>query len=382
MMKNNIYYFLVCLIILGCSKNKNNTKTLLFTGGFTNEKSGKGIHVYQFDEATGEAVLKHTVTNIINPSFLKLSKNGKVLYSVTDSQMDYNGKVAAFKVDAKNATTSLINIQDCAGLNPVHLDIDKTGTYLINSNYSDGSLSLFKIKNDGGLYKNSHVLQFKDSSIIKSRQKASHIHSANFSPDNNYVFAHDLGADKIRHFTLDKTSGKLKFKKDIKVKLGSGPRHFTFNPSGKFGYAINELSGKIDAYNYCNGELNFIEEYNTYQQQQDIYRAADIHISEDEKFLYVSNRGPEEDTIAIFSINKNTGKLKLVTHIPTNGKHPRNFVISPSGNFLLVANQFTNNIVVFKRNIKTGKLSKLPKEIIVDNPSSLQMYTYSNEDLK
>ena len=160
------------------------------------------------------------------------------------------------------------------------------------------------------------------------------------------------------------------------MKPGSGPRHFTFHPNGKFGYSIAELSGKISAYQYHNGNLEFIEDYMSYQQNQDIYGAADIHISPDGSFLYGSNRGPEEDSISIFSVNPDNGTLDLIGFEPTYGKHPRNFAIDPSGNFLLVANQFTDNIVIFRRNIKTGKLIKLPKEIYVDNPSSLQMRTY------
>jgi 6-phosphogluconolactonase (cycloisomerase 2 family) len=206
------------------------------------------------------------------------------------------------------------------------------------------------------------------------------MHSANFSPDNKYVFGHDLGADKIRGFQLVHNQGKVSLEnpQEIKVKSGSGPRHFAFYSNGKYGYLINELSGKIDAYKYSNGSLSFIEDYATYQQKQDIYRTADIHISSDGNFLYASNRGPEEDTIVVFSIDKNNGKLSLVEHINTGGEHPRNFAIDPSGNFLLVANMYSNNIVVFKRDLKTGKLTKLPEEIKVKNPSSIQMKLYDN----
>lgn len=376
MLKNRICFLLVSLFILGCTNTKNETKTLLFIGCFTDKKPGKGIHIYEFDEDLGKASLKYSVDSITNTSFLKISSDGKFLYSVVDSQMKYNGKIAAFKVDVSNSKINLLNMQDCGGLNPAHLEIDKTGNYLVNSNYSDGSLSLFKIKKDGSLEKNRQVLQFKDSSSIKSRQESSHIHSSNFSPDNKYVFAHDLGADKIRSFEFDISNEKLQNQQEIKTKLGSGPRHFTFHPNGKFGYGINELSGKINSYKYDNGNLVFIEDYLSYQQKQEIYRAADIHISADGHFLYASNRGPKEDSIVVFSINKNNGKLRFVGHTSTFGNHPRNFAISPTGKFLLVANQFSNTIVIFKRDFKTGTLTKLPNEINVKSPSSIQMKTY------
>lgn len=120
------------------------------------------------------------------------------------------------------------------------------------------------------------------------------------------------------------------------------------------------------------GDLKFLEDYS---KQQNNYRSADIHISPDGKFLYATNRGPSEDSIVIFSINQDNGILKLVGRESTYGEHPRNFMIAASGKSLLVANQFTSNIVIFRRDLKTGELSKLPKEIMVGNPSSLQMRT-------
>ena len=376
MIKNSILFFITILFFCGCKTISKENKTLLFVGSFTDKKPGKGIHIYEFNEETGSATLRFTIDNITNTSFQKLSPDGNFLYSVVDSQMKYNGKIAAFKVDIDSVKIDLLNVQDCGGVNPAHLAIDKTGKYLINSNYSDGSLSLFRINSNGSLSKNLQTLKFKDSSIIKSRQNASHIHSSNFSPDNKYLFAHDLGADKIRKFTFNTSEEKLKNLQEIKVKLGSGPRHFTFHPNGKYGYGINELSGTIGAYQYKNGSLDFIEDYQTYQQKQDIYRAADIHISADGNFLYVSNREPKENSIVVFVINKENGKLQLIEHKDTGGIHPRNFAISPSGKFLLVANQFSNNIVIFKRDLKSGRLTKLTNQIIVNSPSSIQMKNY------
>ena len=376
MNRKTILFLCLTVFLFGCKAVQNKNKTLLFVGSFTDKKLGEGIHVYEFDTETGKAKLTYTLDSIINTSFQRLSPNGEFLYSVVESQMQKNGKVAAFKVDAINSKIDLLNVQDCGGINPAHLEIDKSGNYLVNSNYSDGSLSLFKINKDGSLGKTKQGLQFKDGSVIKNRQEASHIHSSNFSPDNKYLFAHDLGADKIRKFVFKHSTDSLMQHQPIKTKPGSGPRHFTFHPNGKFGYLVNELSGKIDAYYYENGSLDFTEDYVTYQQKQNIYRTADIHISPDGKFLYASNRGPKEDTIVIFSIDKNNGKLTLVKHVNTGGEHPRNFGIDPSGNFLLVANMHTNNVIVFKRDLKTGLLQKLPNEIKVKRPASIQINEY------
>ena len=269
---------LLIIVVFGCQTSTN--ETLLFVGSYTNKQPGEGIHVYQFNNETGESVLKYTLDSITNTSFLKLSDDGKYLYSVVESQMTHHGKVAAFKVDAIHQKIDLINMQDCGGLNPVHLQIDKTGNYLANSNYSDGSLSLFKINKDGSLNESSQVLKFKDSSIIKGPQDISHIHSSNFSPDNKYLFAQDLGADKIRRFSFtDRDKGILENEMDIKVKLGSGPRHFAFHPNGKYGYAIAVLSGDIIAFNYVNGNLNYIADYPSYEQKFDIISVSYTHLT-------------------------------------------------------------------------------------------------------
>lgn len=364
-------------MLIGCASKKETT--LLFVGSYTDKKPGKGISIYEFNNETGEAKLKFELDSLINSSFLRLSPDGKFLYSVIESQMPYHGKVAAFNIDSLQGKISLLNMQDCGGKNPVHLEIDKTGQYLINSNYTDPTLSLFKIKSDGSLNENSQTITFQGSSIIKDRQEAPHIHSSNFSPDGNYLFVHDLGTDKIRKFSfVENKNGDLGLQRDtsLNVKPGSGPRHFTFHPNGKYGYGLAELSGKVTAYKLVKDSLEFLEDYQANSKKKDVYRSADIHISPDGKFLYASNRGSDENNIAIFSINLMNGKLKLVGHQSTHGEHPRNFAIDPSGNFLLVANQLSDNIVIFRRDLKTGRLSKLPQELSLDTPSSLQMRTY------
>jgi len=374
----NILWFVIIVIMLVSCKTSKET-TFLLVGSYTDKKPGKGISIYEFNNKTGEAALKFQIDSIINSSYLRLSPNGKFLYAVMESQMPHHGKVAAFRIDSLQGKISLLNMQNCGGKNPVHLEIDKTGKYLINSNYTDPTLSLFKIKSDGSLNENSQTITFHGNSIIEGKQDTPHIHSSTFSPKGNYLFVHDLGTDKIRKFYAgENKNGDLSLQRDnpLDVKPGSGPRHFSFHPNGKYGYSIAELSGKVTAYKLEKDSLEFLEDYQANLKTQDIYRSADIHISPDGRFLYVSNRGLEENTIAIFSINLLDGKLKLVDHESSFGEHPRSFIIDPSGKFLLVANQFSDNIVVFRRNIKTGKLSKLPHELTIDNPSSLQMRTY------
>ncbi len=373
-------FIFVLLFFAGFAFGQKNTKTLLFVGTYTEGRPDKGIYVYEFNSQSGDLKYISDVDNIVNPSFLTVSPNGRFLYACTDSKLPQQGNVAAFKIDSLKAALSFINKQSSGGENPVYLQVHKNNTLLVNANYTAGNVSAYKINEDGSLNLCAQLVQFSDSSVNKSRQDKSHVHAAVFSPDNSFIFFPDLGADKIRTFQIDTGAVHPLIARDsldVKTIAGSGPRHFAFHPNTKFAYCIEELSACVSVYTCKNGKLDSIQRLFSYAEKWDAYGSADIHISPDGLFLYASNRGENENTLSIFSINQHSGQLKLLGHQSTFGIHPRNFVIDPSGQFLLVANLTSGNIVVFKRNMKTGLLRKTQKETKVPRPSCLQMRVYS-----
>jgi 6-phosphogluconolactonase len=381
--KTKTAYKLLLTLLLIYSQSKsygqNNSKTYLFIGTYTGGKPGFGIFIYEFNSKSGKLKKVSNTENIINPSFLTVSPNGCFLYACTDTKLSNAGSVTAFKIDSITGKLSLINKQPSGGENPVYLTVHKSNKFIVNGNYSGGNVSVFTTNEDGSINPYSQVIQFMDSSVNKTRQEKAHIHSTIFSPKNDFMFFPDLGSDKIRVFKFDTTDAKPLTSIDdylVNAVSGSGPRHFTFHPNSKFAYCIEELSGMVSVFAYNNGKLDSIQRIFSYSKTQDSYGSADIHISPDGLFLYTSNRWVGENTITIFSIGQNSGKLKLIGHQQTYGDHPRNFTIDPTGNFLLVANQVTNNIVVFKRNIKTGLLTKTENEIKIPGPSCLQMRKY------
>lgn len=354
-------------------------RTFLFVGTYTEGKPDKGIYIYEFDAESGKLEKTGNAENIINPSFLTISPNGKFLYACTETKLPGDGTVTAFKIDSINGNITFINKQLSGGANPVYLTVYRNNKFVVNGNYSGGNVSVFTTNDDGSLNPFTQLIQFQDSSINNLRQDKSHIHATVFSPDNNYIFFPDLGADKIRVFQFDSTNSKplvSAYSFLVNTAAGSGPRHLAFHPNNKYAYCIEELNGMVTAYSYNNGKLDTIQSIFSYSKTQESYGSADIHISPDGRFLYASNRWTDENTISIFSINLNNGQLTLIGHQPTYGDHPRNFTIDPSGNYLLVANQATNNIVVFKRDNETGLLSKTATEINVPNPSCLKMWEY------
>lgn len=370
-------YFLFCVYYfithIACAQTEKN---YLFIGTYTNQLPDTGIYVYEFNSQSGELKKVSQAQNITNPSYLTISPQGNFIYACTDTKMENSGTVTAFKFDSISGKLTFLNKQVSGGENPVYLTTDKNNAYVLVANYTAGRACVFKTNADGSLSSGIQLTSFGGSGPNKRRQDKSHVHAIVFSPDYKYVFLPDLGADKIRVCPFDgSVPGPLKNveKLDINTAPGSGPRHFTFHPNAKFAYCIEELSGNVTAYKYKNGKLDSIQHVFSYSKLQEEYSSADIHISSDGLFLYSSNRWENENTIAVFSINQENGKLTLLGHQSTLGDHPRSFTIDPSGNFLLVANQVSNNIVVFKRNLKTGMLSPTGIEINIPNPSCLKM---------
>ncbi|MEM6377891.1 MAG: lactonase family protein, partial [Bacteroidota bacterium] len=310
-----------------------------------------------------------------------LSANGRYLYSCTDTRSKTPGSVSAFQVDTLTGKISFLNKQSADGRNPVHLAVDKNNKYVVNSSYTDAGVSIFKVDPDGKLNPYSKLFEFEvGSNVLPSRQKEAHVHSAHFSPDDQFIFAPDLGADKIRAFTFDGNDELILAEQyEVNTAKGSGPRHFTFHPNGKFAYSVEELSGNVTAYQYAAGQLDFIDTYFSYSKELEAYQTADIHITPDGQFLYASNRKSAENTLSIFKIDPNNGRLTLIGHESTHGDHPRNFVIDPSGKYLLVANMNSGNIVIFKIDQRSGLLTKLKSEVQMDNPSSLRMRSYGKK---
>ncbi|MCF6404332.1 lactonase family protein [Chitinophaga filiformis] len=350
--------------------------TYLFVGSYNDAKDKDGIYIYRMDMETGRLDKVCTFSGIMNPSYLILSPDGQYIYACTETRTAGLGSVSSYRFDRQQGAITLLSKQPSGGDNPVYVTVHKSGRWLVNGNYTGGSIAVFPLNSDGTIGTAVTLLPFTDSSITE-RQKSAHIHSTVFSPAQDYLFSPDLGADKIRRFTFDASQAKpLQADSFIRTTPGSGPRHFTFHPNGRFAYCIEELSGSVTAYKYNRGRLDSLQRLMTHSEPQKFYGSADIHISPDGRFLYASNRGVENN-IAICSISKN-GTLTLLGYEPVQGDHPRNFVIDPTGKFLIVANQLSGNVVVFKRNAQTGLLTKTGVEVKMQGPSCLQVITYND----
>lgn len=364
---------LLCFLLF-ISVSVRSQKYFLFIGTYSTSGS-KGIYVYTFDAATGKAQWISNTEGVVNPSYLAIAPGGKELYCCTETNTVNAGGISAFRFNRLTGTLSFINRQSSGGDNPAYVSIHKNGKWVIAGNYSGGSLSAFPVNADGSLQPYSQLIQQTGKGFNEKRQEKPHVHSTVFSPKGDYLFAADLGLDKVMIYKFNSSRqqpmqpGKQPF---IATAPGSGPRHFVFHPNKKYAYLIEEMGGDIVAYKYKKGRLEIMQQVATHgDTAKGEFGSADIHISPDGKFLYASNRG-SENNIAIFSAGAG-GKLTLKGLQSSMGTSPRNFTIDPSGKYLLVANQRTNNIVIFKRDATTGLLQYTGDQINIPEPVCLKM---------
>ena len=345
----------------------------LIIGTYTNEGSSEGIYVYSFNKETGALVYKNKTTDIKNPSFLTLSSDLKNVYAISEFSGDPTGMVYAYGYDAASGALTFKNKVSAGGKGPCYVSVDKNDHYVFTANYGSGSLAAVPILKDGSLSQNIQDI-YNKGNIVDGKEGASRMHSVVISPDNRYLFAANLGTDKIGVYSFDENAkeeplDEIEF---VSLPAKSGPRHFTFHPNGKYAYLVQELDGGITAFNYNDGKLTQLQIVSMIPDDfKGKFGAADIHISPDGLFLYASNR-LELNEIVIYSIDQKNGLLNYVGREASQGKNPRNFAIDPSGNFLLVANQATNEILVFKRDKKTGLLTATDSKLKIGQPVCLK----------
>lgn len=338
----------------------------LIVGTYTSPGKSEGIYIYNFDLNTADFKFRSVAKEVTNPSYLAVSKNNKFVYSVAEAPD--NSAVAAFGFDGIKAELSFLNKQATTSKGPCF--VMANDKHVFSANYGGGSLSVFGIESNGSLSPLKQLVQHTGKSIDpKKRQESAHAHQVQFTPDKKYVVCTDLGEDQVYIYNYNPEGGDkvLTLKNITKTNAGSGPRHLTFSPNGKFAYLAHEFNGSITAFSYANGVLSKIQETGTVAKDfEGRVDAADIHVSPDGKFLYETNRG-DANTISAFAV-KADGKLSFVQTVSTMGKGPRNFVIDPTGKYLLVGHQYTNDVVIFERNKKTGTLKDTGKRMDIGAP--------------
>jgi len=332
-----------------------------------------GVYVASFDDETGQVGNVRRAAEVTRPNFLAIHPTLDRLYSVNRLAEDGEPRdsATAFRFDRASGDLQRINQLATQGSGSCHVNVDATGRMISIANYSSGSLEAMSLRTDGGLDENTSFFQHQGSSV-HPRQAAAHTHSVNYSPDNRFLVVADLGMDQLLVYRTDVERAALKPHSSPyhSVEPGSGPRHFTFHPNGRFAYAVNELSSTVTVLEFdaAAGSFQTLQTISTLASDfSGENTTAEILVHPSGKFLYASNRG--HNSIAVFSVDPAGGRLRSVQRVSTLGDWPRNFRIAPGGRFLLAANQRSDEVVVFAVEAASGRLT--PTGIAADVPAPM-----------
>ena len=346
---------------------------LIFLGTYTPAGGeSRGIYSVRLDPLTGRLSEPVLAVETPNPTFLAWHPDHRVLYASgegPDTAGKITGGAVAFTYDAATGSLARLNARGTGG-GATHLATDATGRMLVTVNYNGGFTAAFPLAADGSIGPRASFLAHAGPlGPNPVRQEKPHPHSVSISPDNRFAFVADLGLDRVLAYRLDPATGTLAPNDPafIATPPGTGPRHTKFSRDGRFFYILNEIDGSISvcAYDAARGAGTPIQHISPLPagfKVTDPDRAAEIRVHPNGRFVYASNRGHE--SLAVFAIQTD-GTLQLIELVPCGGKHPRNFELSPDGHWLVCANQNSNNVVGFKVDATTGRLTPTGQSLSV-----------------
>lgn len=322
-------------------------QSFFFASGYATAEQ-PGIQSFLFDEATGKITTHGSFTGIDIPSFIVVHPNRQHVYAVSETGKDSHGalgEVWAFHFEREPFSLRPLNHQSSRGDWPCHLQLDATGRWLLATNYGTGSAGIYPLQFDGSIGEMTDFVQHHGTGPNAARQEGPHAHSSIFTPDNRFAIVADLGIDQLIIYQFDTATGKLVAYSAVNTRPGAGPRHLAFHPNGKWMYAANELDSTVTLYDYdaANGALLERQSLPTLPSASPENIVADIHVSTSGQRVYVSNRG--HNSIAVYDVRQD-GSLVLVSIPACGGNWPRNFALAPGGRFMLVANQYSNEVCV------------------------------------
>jgi 6-phosphogluconolactonase len=364
----NIFCAITLMMLLSTSGYCQTIR--LFAGTYT-ETGQKGLYLLDLNREAGTFKLVSEADAGPNPSYFCISKKKGLIYAA-DEVMEFNGVkgggVTALRYIPESGRIEKVKDLLVPDGGPCFISLSPGEDYLFIASYSSSSIAVVKLDDKGLPGKVTDTVSF---GVIDG--KVSHPHMISFDPAGKRVYLTDLGLDRIVIYDFDAVSGKLKQIENgiVNLSKGSGPRHFVFNSTGTKMYVIFELNSTVSVFNVdAKGGLKQIQTLSTlapdYQGEID---CADIHLGKNGQFLYGSNRG--ENTIVVFRVG-NDGRLALAGRTSCGGNWPRNFVIDPSGKYMLVGNQKSGNISLFKINEKTGIPVEPSKDYKLNTPACLK----------
>lgn len=347
---------------------------LVFVSSFAPKEKG-GLQAFHLDVAAARLTPAKRTAEIPHPFFFAISPDQKLLYSIHADSFGAKEpeEIAAFRLEGRDGQLVPLNRRTTRGTASCYVDVNPTGKAILVANYSSGDVISYRAT-DAGLSEPVSFLRHSGSSVNQSRQKEAHAHCFVIAPGGKFAYAADLGTDQIFCYRLDAAVGTLAPNDQSAVRLppGSGPRHLTFHPNGRWMYVINELTNTVTRFDYA-AETGFLIERETLSTLPADFTGtsytADLKITPNGKFLYGTNRG--HDSLAAYRIGED-GRLTLIDIVPSLGKGPQNLAITPDGTLLLCANMAGSNLSVFRIDA-TGRISSAGEPLEITSPSCIRI---------
>lgn len=323
-----------------------------------------GITIYDVDLENGKLIEKDRV-KITNSSYVTISHNKKMLYSITDFGVE------AYKIEPDGELTAL-GSASINGMRGCYLSTDYEDKFLFVAGYHDGKITVLRLNEDGSIGEICDEIYHKGWGNIAERNFRPHVNCVKMTRDNKYLCAADVGMDYIDVYSLDRITGKLKLADIVHSEQESAPRHIKFSRDGRFMYVVHELKNYIDVYTYedKNGTPEFekIQNISTLNDYHATGSAASaLNLSEDYKYMVSSNAG--DNSAVMYSIDEESGMLTKLFCLPISGDYPKDTALFPDNRHLVSLNHESNTMTFFTVDVDNGLIVMNQKEIKVDRPN-------------
>ncbi len=328
------------------------------TGG---SKLSKGIYHCTLDSETGKLTDPVVAAEVRGPGFLARHPTLPCLYAV--GTLDKQASVIAYTMAAaeEESKLKLLNAVAIGDGGAAHLAVDASGHTILTAQYGRGSVATFALNDDGSIKERTQLVKHTGGSGVRPNQASPHPHWAGFSPDNRFAFIPDLGKDQVVIYSFDPATSQITPHGVGTCPAGAGPRHMKFHPSGRWIYVLNENDVTVTVFDYDiqAGTMTAKQTQAAVPKEQlaleKRFSGSEIRMHPNGQFAYSANRG--HDSITVFRIDPESGRLTVVEREHIRGATPRNFNLDPTGRWLLAAGQDSHTLASFEINQTTGELT-------------------------